>query len=72
MVCNYHPKGNIPGKPVYKIGQPCTNCSTQRFVCSKIFSGLCGLDFSASSGNYLKYSFNILFITICVAMMMIL
>lgn len=65
MICNYHPRGNIPGKPVYKIGPPCADCPRDRSSCSRIFVGLCGMDFGVSNGNYLKYSLNLLFITSC-------
>lgn len=43
MACNYHPKGNIKGEPVYKTGRPCTDCSLDRPSCSRIFKGLCGI-----------------------------
>lgn len=43
MACNYHPKGNIKGEPVYRTGRPCTDCSLDRPSCSRIFKGLCGI-----------------------------
>lgn len=42
MVCNYSPKGNIIGEPVYKVGEPCTDCTLDRPFCSRTFDGLCG------------------------------
>ncbi|XP_050090812.1 venom allergen 5-like [Anopheles aquasalis] len=45
VVCYYHPKGNIPGQPVYRVGhRPCTGCPQERSSCSHVFRGLCGID----------------------------
>lgn len=43
MACNYSPKGNVVGKPVNRLGDPCTHCELDRPSCSGIFRGLCGL-----------------------------
>lgn len=40
LVCNFAPRGNINGKPVYIIGYPATQCTPQTEVDQK-FSGLC-------------------------------
>lgn len=40
FICNYGPSGNIPGQPVYKIGEPCSECPTGT-GCSIEYPGLC-------------------------------
>ncbi|CAG9858224.1 unnamed protein product [Phyllotreta striolata] len=39
LVCNYGPGGNILGKPIYKIGQPCSRCPTNQ--CDSFRKALC-------------------------------
>lgn len=40
LVCNFAPKGNIHGKPVYAIGYPATQCQ-QNKIPDRKFSSLC-------------------------------
>lgn len=40
LVCNFAPKGNIHGRPVYSIGYPATQCSKYIRPDEK-FLGLC-------------------------------
>lgn len=49
MVCNYSPRGNIENEPVFKRGRDCTDCQLDRATCSRLFTGLCGLDNSKSN-----------------------
>nr|CAI5838793.1 unnamed protein product [Callosobruchus analis] len=41
FVCNYGPSGNIPGHPVYRIGEPCSQCPPGT-GCTLEYPGLCG------------------------------
>nr|CAH7765809.1 unnamed protein product [Callosobruchus chinensis] len=41
FVCNYGPSGNIPGHPVYRIGEPCSQCPPGT-GCTLDYPGLCG------------------------------
>ncbi|CAH1179406.1 unnamed protein product [Phaedon cochleariae] len=41
FICNYGPMGNIPRHPVYKIGEPCSNCPDGT-GCTVEYRGLCG------------------------------
>lgn len=43
MVCNYHPKGNIPNQHGMNFGTPCSTCSMDRPTCSRIYKSLCGI-----------------------------
>ncbi|KAI8424175.1 hypothetical protein MSG28_002763 [Choristoneura fumiferana] len=40
LVCNFAPRGNIQGKPVYTIGYPATQCKDD-FQGDESFTGLC-------------------------------
>ncbi|KPJ18961.1 Venom allergen 5 [Papilio machaon] len=40
LVCNFAPKGNVPGKPVYLIGYPATQCPEDMVPDDK-YKGLC-------------------------------
>ena len=40
LVCNFSPKGNFHGKPVYSIGYPATQCSNG-MVPDDQYKGLC-------------------------------
>lgn len=46
-VCNYSPQANVVGMPIYKIGEPCSECPTDYkcsgVLCGEFFSGLCKL-----------------------------
>ncbi|XP_045475375.1 venom allergen 5-like [Harmonia axyridis] len=45
MVCNYGPAGNIDNTPIYKIGQPCSLCSSKK--CHKKYRALCISDWKS-------------------------
>ena len=38
LICNYGPAGNVPGEPLYKIGEPCSNCPSDTSTC---VNGIC-------------------------------
>lgn len=40
FACNYGPGGNYIGRPVYKIGKPCSKCTKGKP--NKKYRGLCG------------------------------
>uniref|UniRef100_A0A1B6GJA4 SCP domain-containing protein n=1 Tax=Cuerna arida TaxID=1464854 RepID=A0A1B6GJA4_9HEMI len=40
FICNFKPKGNLPGKPVYRTGEPCTQCPPKT-SCSITWTTLC-------------------------------
>lgn len=48
VTCYYHPRGNQIGESVFEQGKDeydaCTECSELRSSCSRILTGLCGLD----------------------------
>ncbi|KAL1498259.1 hypothetical protein ABEB36_009085 [Hypothenemus hampei] len=41
LVCNYGLAGNVVTWPIYKVGEPCSKCSTGK-ECNTKFKGLCG------------------------------
>ncbi|XP_068631454.1 uncharacterized protein [Battus philenor] len=43
LVCNFSPKGNIHGKPIYLIGYPATQCP-EDMIQDNSFKGLCTYD----------------------------
>ncbi|KAJ8912259.1 hypothetical protein NQ315_008850 [Exocentrus adspersus] len=42
FVCNYGPGGNFIGRPVYKVGKPCSKCP-KGLKQNKKYKGLCGV-----------------------------
>ncbi|KAG8338489.1 venom allergen 5-like [Homalodisca vitripennis] len=40
FICNFKPKGNLPGKPVYRTGEPCSQCPPKS-SCSITWTTLC-------------------------------
>uniref|UniRef100_A0A182MMZ0 SCP domain-containing protein n=1 Tax=Anopheles culicifacies TaxID=139723 RepID=A0A182MMZ0_9DIPT len=70
IVCYYHPKGNIIGQPVYKVGRgACTGCPQERASCSHVFRGLCGIAWFCPFGHEVQtdcaaISYNYSFISI--------
>lgn len=54
VVCNFGPRGNIQGKPVYTIGYPATQCKDD-FQGDESFTGLCRPMPSITKGWYLFY-----------------
>ncbi|CAH0725246.1 unnamed protein product, partial [Brenthis ino] len=47
LVCNFAPRGNVHGKPIYTIGYPATQCD-DNMIPDKIFPGLCRYDTKAA------------------------
>lgn len=41
LVCNYAPEGNKKEKPIYTVGEPCSQCSKGK-SCNAQYKGLCG------------------------------
>ncbi|CAG9795160.1 unnamed protein product [Diatraea saccharalis] len=54
LICNFAPKGNNHGKPVYAIGYPATQCKNN-MVSDKEFHGLCSL---GTQNNVRKFTLN--------------
>lgn len=53
LVCNYAPKANVHGKPVYTIGYPATQCNNGMEP-DKTFPGLCSHQLKPKGTNYLR------------------
>nr|CAD7415343.1 unnamed protein product [Timema poppensis] len=41
LVCNYGPGGNIIGMPLYKVGDPCSECPDNTTCKHPLYTGLC-------------------------------
>lgn len=43
LICNYYPAGNFIGRPIYKRGEPCSECKKKYHLdCNDKYNGLCG------------------------------
>ncbi|XP_060530424.1 venom allergen 5 2-like [Cylas formicarius] len=56
FVCNYGPGGNFVGLPIYKIGQPASECSNGEKR-NRLYRGLCGI--SKYAKNAANFTFDI-------------
>nr|CAD7575186.1 unnamed protein product [Timema californicum] len=43
LVCNYGPGGNIIGMPLYKVGDPCSECPDDTTCKHPLYTGLCAI-----------------------------
>ncbi|KAF2902257.1 hypothetical protein ILUMI_03932 [Ignelater luminosus] len=50
IYCNYGSGGNVVGTPVYRRGQPCSNCGRRK--CNSKYTGLCGAVNKLSSDDW--------------------
>nr|CAD7195292.1 unnamed protein product [Timema douglasi] len=71
LVCNYGPGGNIIGMPLYKVGDPCSECPDNTTCKHPLYTGLCAskclvqhevsaLDHAATEAGFRQISCNVI------------